>query len=187
MKKKNIFLMVIGILLTPIILQAAENYKLPDTGITKCYDDKVEITCPAKGKTYYGQDAQYHGPVMAYRDNNDGTVSDLNTRLMWQQSDDGEERNWQQACDYCADLDLAGYSDWRIPTKFELYSIVDLGRYIPSINTDYFLDCKDSMYWSGSTGAGGGANAWGVDFGGGGVYDGYKTIGFPVRCVRLGP
>jgi len=32
---------------------------LPDTGQTKCYNDTAEITCPAPGEDFYGQDAQY--------------------------------------------------------------------------------------------------------------------------------
>ena len=39
----------------------------PDTGQTKCYDDNgTEITCPAPGEPFYGQDAQYQGPVRSY-------------------------------------------------------------------------------------------------------------------------
>jgi len=39
----------------------------PDTGQTKCYDDNgSEITCPAPGQPFYGQDAQYQGPKRSY-------------------------------------------------------------------------------------------------------------------------
>jgi len=64
----------------------AGDYHLPDTGIDKCYDNDSEITCPSPGQPFYGQDAQYDGPQPTYRDNGDGTVADLNTGLMWQQS-----------------------------------------------------------------------------------------------------
>ena len=39
---------------------------LPDTGQTKCYNNSAEITCPAAGQPFYGQDAQYQGPVHSY-------------------------------------------------------------------------------------------------------------------------
>jgi hypothetical protein len=30
---------------------------VPDTGVTKCYSDIGEITCPSPGQPFYGQDA----------------------------------------------------------------------------------------------------------------------------------
>jgi hypothetical protein len=41
-------------------------WPFPDTGLTRCYDDTGEITCPALGKPFYGQDAQYQGPTRSY-------------------------------------------------------------------------------------------------------------------------
>ncbi len=32
---------------------------VPDTGVTKCYDDYAEITCHLSGQPFYGQDASY--------------------------------------------------------------------------------------------------------------------------------
>jgi len=61
-------------------------------------------------------------------DNGDGTVSDLATGLMWQQADDGTGRNWENALEYAENLELAGYSDWRLPNAKELHSIVDYSR-----------------------------------------------------------
>jgi hypothetical protein len=43
-------------------------YTLPDTGQTKCYENTKEIPCPQPGEAFCGQDAQYQGPPMAYRD-----------------------------------------------------------------------------------------------------------------------
>ncbi|MEA2014216.1 MAG: DUF1566 domain-containing protein [Thermodesulfobacteriota bacterium] len=40
--------------------------QVPDTGQTKCYDNSVEIPCPQQGEAFYGQDAQYAGPVRSY-------------------------------------------------------------------------------------------------------------------------
>lgn len=45
----------------------------------------------------------------SYVDNGDGTVTDESTGLMWQQADDGVERDWEEACQYCEDLKEAGY------------------------------------------------------------------------------
>jgi hypothetical protein len=65
---------------------------------------------PGPGDPFYGQDANYQGTQPAYRDNRDGTATDLNTGLIWQQGDDQNDRTqfkyftWQQVMDYCACL-----------------------------------------------------------------------------------
>lgn len=64
----------------------------------------------------------------SYIDNGDGTVSDLSTGLMWQQADDGSERDWENALEYAENLELTGYDDWRLPHAKELQSIVDYSR-----------------------------------------------------------
>lgn len=61
-------------------------------------------------------------------DNGDGTVSDKATGLMWQKADDGIARNWEESLEYAQNLELANYSDWRLPNAKELQSIVDYSR-----------------------------------------------------------
>ena len=63
-----------------------------------------------------------------FDDHGDGTVSDHATGLMWQQSDDGVMRDWEEALGYAENLGLAGYDDWRLPNAKELQSIVDYTR-----------------------------------------------------------
>ncbi len=52
-------------------------------------------------------------------DNENVTVTDTETGLMWQKEDDGKERNLQEAFTYCKELSLAGFKDWRLPTLAE--------------------------------------------------------------------
>lgn len=73
-----------------------------------------------RGNTEYGKNN--------FIDNNDGTISDLSTGLMWQKADDGQGRDWKESLNYAESLDLAGYSDWRLPNAKELQSIVDYSR-----------------------------------------------------------
>ncbi|WP_446008707.1 Lcl C-terminal domain-containing protein [Candidatus Electrothrix sp.] len=73
-----------------------------------------------RGNTDYGTNN--------FVDNEDGTISDLATGLMWQQADDGSARNWEDALAYAEALELAGHDDWRLPNPKELQSIVDYSR-----------------------------------------------------------
>ena len=118
-----------------------------DTGQTTCYDDSRAIGCPSRG-AFHGQDAQYYGSQPAYKDNGNGTVTDLNTGLMWQKSV-GNKMTYDQAAANVSSFHLAGYSDWRLPTIKELYSLilfsgVDVSSFtssagaVPFISTDYF-------------------------------------------------
>ena len=116
-------------------------------------------------------------------DNDDGTVTDKTTGLMWQQ-ETPDAMTWKQALSYCEKLSLAGYTDWRLPTIRELINIVDYSRYIPAINTKYFPDAQSAFYWSSTTFAYGTSDAWGVNFDYGYVNFGNKSLSYYVRAVR---
>jgi hypothetical protein len=135
----------------------------------------------------------------SYTDNGDGTVTDNITGLMWQQAvptttnDAGVPTptsfTWDDAGKYCSEtLNLAGHSDWRLPTAIELMSIVDPGQLNPSINGTYFPSTPSSSFWSStpkaSPVAGPPSGAWVFDFGlSGSGYTGVTST-FNVRCVR---
>ncbi len=61
------------------------DYAIVDTGQEDCFDSFAGIPCPPEGQSHFGQDAQYEGLQPSYQDNGDGTVTDLNTGLMWEQ------------------------------------------------------------------------------------------------------
>jgi hypothetical protein len=44
------------------------------------------------------------------------TWTDPATSLMWAKKDNGSDVDWNQASAYCSTLQIAGYSDWRLPT-----------------------------------------------------------------------
>ena len=81
---------------------------------------------------------------------------------------------------------LCGFTDWRIPGREELRSIVNYNQVNPVIDTDYFPNTSPDYYWSASPYANDSSSAWGVGFMyGGGDYS-YRDITYRVRLVRDG-
>jgi len=98
------------------------------TGHIKAMDGKRFVRC-VSGKAYGIND---------YQVNDDKTVTDKATGLMWAQDDSGEAMNWEEALAYAENSEYAGYDDWRLPNVKELQSIVDYSGVFPAIDTDTF-------------------------------------------------
>lgn len=74
---------------------------------------------------FYDEDGTYlKGASTNYTDNGDSIVTDANTGLTGQSIPSSNKFSWQEAVDYCENLVLAGYFDWRLPNVKELQSIV---------------------------------------------------------------
>ena len=103
---------------------------------------------------------------------------DNSTNLMWQ--DDIEARtvrkNWQGAIDYCSNLKLAGYDDWRLPDLDTLKALYPKKNNLKNIVSD--------VYWSSSPSVSDSSFAWYVFFSYGYDYGNYKSYSSYVRCVR---
>ncbi len=115
-----------------------------------------------------------------YVDNGDGTVTDTTTGLMWQQDTAPGTYTWEGALSYCDNLSIAGYDDWRLPSRNELHSIVDYSKHHPS--TDHVLNTESLPYWSSTTSAYVPSYAWYVSFYAGSV--GYGSKGYYKHYVR---
>ncbi len=168
---------------------------VPDTGQTGDYT------------TTFGEDSDYTINPPSYTDNGDGTILDNVTGLTWQKCSVGQNNdatcsgtaatyNWFQATgtadatynpsgatNVCGNLSLAG-PGWRLPTVFELMTIVNYGTYSAAINSAYFPNTLSWFYWSSTVYAPNTPFAWYVVF-----YDGHanrndKTNSDNVRCVR---
>ena len=111
-------------------------------------------------------------------------VTDNRTGLMWQKEYDDTGKEWQQALKYCEDLTYAGYSDWRLPNKNELESLLNYEK--SDFPYSYFPDMPipNKEFWSSSTRMGCINGAWSVDFYIGYETNPYKTGNLYVRCVR---
>ncbi len=180
--------------LAAFILSASTTFafKLPDTGQTLCYDSAGKvINCAGTG-----QDGEYNMHPMSYTDNGNGTVTDNNTGLMWQQQDDGNLHNWYQASgvydatfnptsqNVCGSLSLGGHTDWRLPSKKELVTIVDysIPNPGPTINS-IFTNTQQFEYWSSTNIT---FHAQILDFQHGIVFYDIPDYEHYVRCVRGG-
>jgi len=155
---KSIQVFAIGYCLT--LSLNAQTYRIVDTGQSKFYNNQDEIGAPTEGTAFYGQDASINGHQAEYTDNSDGTVTDNVTGLMWQQSTDlngdgianvADKMSQAEAAVGADTFSLGGYSDWRLPTIKEAYSLfmfsgedpsgyngTDTETLIPFVDTAFF-------------------------------------------------
>jgi hypothetical protein len=160
------------------------------TGQDKCYNNSEEISCPAKGAEFFGQDSQYASfgfcaPKKFVIDStveDEKTVVDSNTGLEWQYTVKNTSYYWEDADNYCRGLTYAGKTGWRLPTRKEFYSIVDNSRTNPPTDPEYFNDTR--KFWTSKVYAQENSTSkWYLDFsdGSSGVDKSTKKY---ARCVR---
>lgn len=141
-------------------------------------------------------------PTSAFTDNLNGTVTHALTGLMWKQCAQGQSGascgigsastlNWSDALKAAAADRTAGYTDWRLPNKKELESIVEFCGYRPAINQTLFPATPASPFWSASSNVSDPAQAWYVSFNDGSTVDVdhrsvYKSEYYYARLVRGG-
>jgi hypothetical protein len=122
--KKEPLKMMLLVLMLPTIGQvfSQSNYTYPivDTKQVICYDTLQAISAPVTGEPFFGQNAQYAGYQPQCQDNDNGTVTDLLTGLMWQQNLLDEILTFPEAVADAATFNLAGSTDWRLPTINEI-------------------------------------------------------------------
>ena len=171
-----------SLILMLALLAHALPYPIVGTGQTRCYGVGTVIAPPAPGQSFYGQDAQNSANTPSYRDNGDGTVSDLVTGLMWVKARGGKV-TFAQATAGAAPCRVGGYTDWRMPSIKALYSLIlftggsarTAEQSRPYLDTRYFdfaygdttrgdrlIDCQD---WSATLYVGTTMNGNATDFG----------------------
>lgn len=163
-------------------------WDVPPTGSTTCYDWSEAISCSSLpcnsdgSPAFCGQGAQYvegdHEYVQSTVEG-DPIITDSLTGLVWQ---DGVAANppgveWDEAIDYCSDLDYAGATDWRLPTAHELLAT------IAHVATATGFPAADNvLVWSATTAAGNPDEAWVLS--GSELRDRAKSTPRSARCVR---
>lgn len=166
------------------------------TGLSICYNDNHQmITCPSsEEEDFFGQDAQYAEAGVCRQHSftvktisGQNIIMDNNTGLEWQQEITGGYI-FEDALNYCNTLNYAGYSSgWRVPAPNELLTIVDSGKYRPTIDTAIFtnmtgMTTEDHQLWTSKSRDG--SVAWIFNPVNGSIKSRVKSEGAKVICVH---
>ena len=141
-------------------------------------------------------------PTMDFVLHGDGTVTHTRTGLMWMRCSLGQSwtgsdcsgsartSTWRGALNAAQDVNhtggFAGHTDWRLPNKNELESIVERRCWNPAINAAVFPNTPSLWSWSSSPYANLSGRAWGVHFYNGPVSWLNSGDNGSVRLVRAG-
>ncbi len=126
------------------VVPSSQTYRIVDTGVKEFYSNISIIPEPELEEPFWGQDAHYQINTPSYSTNNDGTISDNVTGLMWQKVM-ADKMSYDEALIYANKSNLGGYNDWRVPSIKELYSLILFTGRVqgqkaikPFIDTHYF-------------------------------------------------
>ena len=122
----------------------------------------TSVTClPKTGQTityYPGDDGALQKgvawPTVRFSDNGNGTVTDNLTGLMWTKDayPAGMTKTWQQALDYVKTVNTGTYTDWRLPNRKELRSLIDYSQLNPALPQGHpFTNVQQSPRYCEST------------------------------------
>ena len=135
-------------------------------------------------------------PASRFTDNQNGTVTDNLTGLIWlKNANCFEYIDWYEALDasnslaagQCGLSDGSSSGDWRLPNVRELHSLVDFGEINPALPAEHpFTEVQSGYYWSSTTVAGYPDVAWYVYMDYGIVYPSNKDYHSHVWPVRGG-
>jgi len=129
---------------------------LPETGQTTCSSEfGALIACAGTG-----QDGELQAGVawpnprfVAGSGPTVDCVTDNLTGLMWVRAPSASAVTWATALTNANNLTLCGFSDWRLPNRKELRSLVNYGvaDNAASMNTQGFTGVQGGFYWTSST------------------------------------
>ena len=110
------------------------------------------------------------------------TVIDTKANLQWQDNAMAEQKDtvWKDARGYCANLDLAGFTDWRLPTRSELEQL----RKAAAAKKVWLKHAAPNAYWTSEIYRKLPINAWAVYWANGHTFDTDRCDEAHVRCVR---
>ena len=119
-----------------------------------------------------------------FMDNENGTVTDMATGLIWQRSETSRVMSWKEAKDYVQQLNqrsFGGYIDWRLPTIEELASLIEESWKNSDMFIDPVFDIHQKCFWSSDTC--GTDSAWKANYHLGFIIDSQVNCKNAVRAV----
>lgn len=123
----------------------------------------------------------------------DGGMRDKNNLYTWHNpdantngGDEGslDESSTSRYVEQINSTGLCGFTDWRLPNKEELRSIVDYSANNPTIDTGTFPDYTPNFYWTATPIASDNQRAWVIYFGDGFNSSQSKFSSHHIRLVR---
>jgi hypothetical protein len=210
------------------VLACNTNLSTCNTDLVAC-EAKIGVLKTGQTTAYgTGSDGDLQkGTSRSYTDNGDGTITDNTTGLMWEKkSYDGSIHDFNNPYTWSgpsfgttnimdgtitssllatlnAGSGFAGHTDWRIPNRFELESLLNFQNVSPAVgsafNTNCMAGCTVTMcsctqpsvvlpYWSSTTNGASSDVAFLVRFSNGEAVNGVdKSASYPVRAVRNAP
>ncbi len=113
-------------------------------------------------------------------------VKDPQRGILWEDTphNQSEKLNYQRAQNYCQELILGEFKEWRLPTLMELLSIVDYSKYQPAILKEFQYVTDDALYWSSTPYVRSQDERWGVNFKDGSTSNASINYDRYVRCVH---
>ena len=166
---------------------------VPKTGQTTPYDQNI----PQKDDGALKKGVAWPSP--RFTDNNNGTVTDKLTELIWMKNANAFDvkKTWAEALSAAATLangfggltDGSKAGDWRLPNVRELLSLIDYDRSNPALpEQNHFTGVQPWFYWSSTTYLSDTTMAWDVYIGGDGDTDRCPKVTADdyVWCVRGG-
>jgi hypothetical protein len=148
---------------------------------------------------YYRKGVVLPNPRFTVQSNTNCVLDNL-TGLMWARNANmWGGLSWTNALSVCETLNYGGYTDWRLPNRRELLSLIDDGRYNPALcntagtgnwaNNDPFTNVQLTYYWSSTRDAASISTllVWYVSLTEGYVGHDFPSYTYPVWPVRGGP
>jgi len=115
----------------------------------------------------------------------DGTTIANDKTLCWEKISQISVSNWNEASNYCENLNLSEKDDWRLPTIQELANIIETNKTGLKINETVFPNTFEKNYWSSSVYNNNQNMHWFAHFSTGFQGYGYNyNSGYAVRCIR---
>jgi hypothetical protein len=132
------------------------------SAIYPCRNQTPSYMCRGQFADWPMPEATAGAPVKPSYEVAPETVLDKVTNLMWQRNIPAVYASvctqkttvmndsclWKEANNYCTSSSFGGYSDWRLPSKIELESLLDLSRSSLAIDPVTFPQTPPDGYWS---------------------------------------